>query len=65
MSRPTESPLGIHILKLLDRQVSRSWSLKEDMDALKEIAKRQKTEMIVKRLIDELKKETYVDIRYQ
>ncbi|MCK4656351.1 MAG: peptidylprolyl isomerase, partial [candidate division Zixibacteria bacterium] len=65
MSRPTESPLGIHILKLLDRQVSRSWSLEEDMDALKEIAKRQKTEMIVKRLIDELKKETYVDIRYQ
>lgn len=65
MSRPTESPLGIHILKLLDRQVSRSWSLEEDMDALKEIAKRQKTEVVVKRLIDELKKETYVDIRYQ
>ena len=65
MSRPTESPLGIHILKLLDRQVSRSWSLEKDMDSLKEIAKRQKTEVVVKRLIDELKKETYVDIRYQ
>jgi peptidyl-prolyl cis-trans isomerase SurA len=63
ISRPTESPLGIHILELLDRQNSRSWSLEEDMDALKEIAKRQKTEVVVKRLIDELKKETYVDIR--
>ena len=65
ISRPTESPLGIHILKLLDRQVSRPWSLEEDMDALKEIAKRQKTEVVVRRLIDELKKETYVDIRHQ
>lgn len=62
-SAPTESQFGIHILKLLDRQISRSWSLDEDMDRLKEIVKRRKTETVVSSLIEELQNEVYVDIR--
>lgn len=63
VSTPTESQFGIHILKLLDRQTSRSWSLDDDMDRLKEIVKRRKTESVVSGLIKELQDEVYVDIR--
>jgi peptidyl-prolyl cis-trans isomerase SurA len=65
ISSPTESQFGIHILKLLDRQRSRPWSLEQDMDRLKELVRRQKTEMIVGRLVEDLKREIYVEVRDQ
>jgi len=64
LSSPTRSQLGIHILKVLDRQVARPWSLDDDWDRLKNLAKREKTESVVTKLIGELKQETYVDMRY-
>lgn len=63
ISQPTESQFGIHILKVLDRQHSRAWSLEEDRERLKDIARRQKTETVVNSLLAQLRKETYVDIR--
>jgi peptidyl-prolyl cis-trans isomerase SurA len=63
ISEPTKSQFGVHILKVLDKQVSRPWSMDEDRDRLKEFARRQKTEQVVNKLLDEMKKETYVEIR--
>jgi len=63
LSRPTESHFGIHIIQVQDRQKSREWSLEEDRDRLKELARRQKTEEVVNRLLAELKEQTYIDVR--
>ncbi len=63
ISEPTQSQFGIHLLKVLDRQTSRPWSMDEDRDRLKEFARRQKTEQVVSKLLDEVTKETYVEIR--
>ncbi len=63
ISEPTESQFGIHILKVLDRQASRPWSIQDDLESLKEFVRRQKTEVVVKKLIAELMAETYVEIR--
>jgi len=62
-STPTESQYGVHVLKVLDKQTSRPWSIEEDLDRLKDLAKREKTESVVNKLLSELRKETYVDIR--
>jgi len=62
-SAPTESRFGIHVLKVQDRQTSRPWAIEDDLDKLRELARRQKTEEVVTRLIGELKEEIYVDIR--
>jgi peptidyl-prolyl cis-trans isomerase SurA len=63
ISDPTESQYGVHIIKVLDKQTSRPWNLKEDWDRLKEIARRQKTETVVGKLLEELRGETYVEVR--
>ncbi len=63
ISEPTESQFGVHILKVLDKQISRPWSMDEDRDRLKEFARRQKTEQVVSKLLDEMTKETFVEIR--
>ncbi len=63
LSEPTESHFGIHILLVQDRQSSREWTLEDDRDRLRELARRQKTEEVVNRLLSELKEETYIDVR--
>ncbi|MBU1317718.1 MAG: peptidylprolyl isomerase [candidate division Zixibacteria bacterium] len=63
ISPPTESQFGIHVLKVLDRQKSRTWSIDEDRERLKDLARRQKTETVVASLLAEIRSETYVDIR--
>jgi peptidyl-prolyl cis-trans isomerase SurA len=65
LSQPTESQFGIHVIKLIDRQVSRPWSIEDDRDRLRELAKRQKTEVVVAKLLAELKEDIYFEVRNQ
>ena len=60
---PVESRFGIHILKLLDYQPSKNYTLEEDFDRIKELARQDKTGKIVDKWIVELREETYVEYR--
>jgi hypothetical protein len=61
---PLPSPAGYHILYLADEKGRHALSLEGDSDAIKEMARRKKTERLVAEWVSELKKKTYVDIRY-
>lgn len=61
---PLASPAGYHILYLSDLKGLHALSLEADWDAVKEMARRNKTERLVAGWVAELKKKTYVDIRY-
>ncbi len=62
--RALPSPAGYHILYLADQKESHPLSLEEDWDPIREMARRKKTERLVADWVAELKKKTYVDIRY-
>ena len=57
---PVYTRFGIHILKLLDYQAARTFTLKDDYDKIKELARQDKTGQIVDKWIGELKKTTYI-----
>ena len=60
---PVISEFGVHILHLLDRTEGRPYSLKDDWDATKEMARNEKTNRVVQAWIDELLEITYVEIK--
>lgn len=62
--RALPSPAGYHILYLADQKKPHPLSLEEDWDTIREMARRKKTERLVADWVAELKKKTYVDIRY-
>lgn len=57
---PIKTQFGIHILKLLEYQPPKEFTLKEDYDRIKELARQDKTGEIVDEWIKELKDETYI-----
>ncbi len=57
---PVVSRYGLHILKLLDYQEGRTYTLEDDFDQIKELAKQDKTGQVVDKWIEELKKITYI-----
>ncbi len=57
---PIETQFGIHILKLLDYQPPKVFTLEEDYDRIKELARQDKTGEIVDEWIEDLKDETYI-----
>ncbi len=59
---PVFTKYGLHILKLLDYQEARSYTLEDDFDQIKELAKQDKTGKVVDKWIEELKKVTYIKI---
>ncbi len=61
---PLATPAGFHVLYLADLKEPHLLSLEADWDAIKEMARRKKTERLVAGWVTELKKKTYVDIRY-
>ncbi|MGH8004688.1 MAG: peptidylprolyl isomerase [Limisphaerales bacterium] len=61
---PIPSPAGFHILYLADAKEPHALSQEADWDTIKEMARRKKTERLVAGWVEELKKKTYVDIRY-
>ena len=62
--RAVASPAGVHLLYLADLKEPHILSLETDWDIIKEMARRKKTETLVAGWVEELKKKTYVDIRY-
>lgn len=62
-SQPAVSEFGVHLLRVLDRQEGRRYSLAEDWDEIKQMARREKTSRVVSAWIGEIREETYIDIR--
>lgn len=60
---PVQSRYGLHILKLLDYQPARKYSIDEDFDQIRELARQDKTGRLVDQWIEEFKKTTYISYR--
>lgn len=57
---PVQSKFGLHILKLLDYQKAKKYTLESDYDHIKELARQDKTGKFVDKLIENLKTKTYI-----
>ncbi|MFQ5454284.1 MAG: peptidylprolyl isomerase [Candidatus Zixiibacteriota bacterium] len=57
---PVISKMGFHILKLLDYQDERIYTLENDFDKIKELARQDKTGKFVDKWIAEIKNTTYI-----
>ncbi len=62
-SPAVESRFGLHIFKLLDKKEARRITLETDRDAIKDMARRYKTNLEIQDWLKELKKTTYVEIK--
>ncbi len=60
---PVATQYGLHLLKLLDYQAERKYTLEDDFDRIKELARQDKTGRLVDTWIAEFKKETYISYR--
>ena len=57
---PVVTANGVHILKLLDYQPEKEYTLEGDFDQIKELARQDKTGRIVDKWVEDLKKTTYI-----
>lgn len=62
---PVASPNGLHILKLLDYQQERRFSMPADFDQLKELARQEKVDRLVTKWMDDIKSRSYVEYRLE
>ncbi|MFH1373284.1 MAG: peptidylprolyl isomerase [bacterium] len=60
---PVYSQFGLHLLKLLEYQAPRQFTLEEDFDRIKEMARQEKTSRLVDKWISQIKEQTYIDNR--
>ena len=60
---PVSTRFGLHILRVLERRPAHAFDVTQDWDAIKEMARREKTNRFVADWIAEIRKETYIDIR--
>ncbi len=60
---PVYSQYGLHILKLLDYQLAREFTLKEDYDKIKELARQEKTSKMIDKWVSEIKEKTFIEYR--
>jgi len=57
---PITTQYGIHILRLLDHQAEKSYTIDEDFDRIKELARQDKTGKMIDDWIEKLKEKTYI-----
>ncbi|MCK4574582.1 MAG: peptidylprolyl isomerase, partial [candidate division Zixibacteria bacterium] len=57
---PITTQYGIHILRLLDHQAEKSFTIDEDFDRIKELARQDKTGKMIDDWIEKLKEKTYI-----
>jgi len=62
---PVRTPLGLHIIKLLDYQPAKKFTLAEDFDKIKELARQDKTGKLVDKWLAEIKAKTFVEYRLE
>ena len=62
---PVSTQFGWHVLRVLDRREERALDLTDDWDNIKEMARREKTNRVVSKWIEEIRSQTYVEIRAQ
>jgi peptidyl-prolyl cis-trans isomerase SurA len=62
---PVVSRFGLHILRLLEYQPERQYSLENDFDRLKELARQSKTDEVVDEWIAKIRTVTYIDYRLE
>ncbi len=62
---PILSRQGIHILKLLEYQAETQYSLEDDYDEVKELARQEKTSRLIEEWIAEIRERTYIDYRLE
>jgi len=60
---PIKSQFGLHILKLLDYQEERQYSIETDFDELKELARQEKTSKLIEEWVEEIKAHTYIEYK--
>ncbi len=61
---PVTSRFGMHILKLLEYQPEKDYTIAEDFDRLKELARQDKTGLLVDDWIAKLKSTTHIEYRW-
>lgn len=62
---PVKTDFGLHILKLLDYQEQRHYTLEDDYDRLKELARQDKTGRVVDDWIADIKEVTFIEYRLE
>ncbi|HEX9750275.1 MAG TPA: peptidylprolyl isomerase [candidate division Zixibacteria bacterium] len=60
---PVMTKYGWHVLRVLDRRPAHRLNLTDDWDAIKQIARQDKTNRVLTDWIAEVREDTYVDIR--
>lgn len=60
---PVATQYGMHILKLLEYQAEKEYTLEDDYDAIKELGRQDKTGRLVDEWIEQIKAETFIENR--
>lgn len=60
---PVKTQFGWHVLRVLERRDRKTLNLTDDWDRIKDIARQDKTSKVVAAWLDEIRQETYVEVR--
>jgi len=60
---PITTQYGVHLFKLLEYQAEKEYTLDDDFDSLKELARQDKTGRLVDKWIGQIKAETHIENR--
>lgn len=60
---PVTTQFGVHLFKLLEYQAEKEYTLEDDFDTLKELARQDKTGRLVDKWIDQIKTQTHIENR--
>jgi peptidyl-prolyl cis-trans isomerase SurA len=60
---PVKTSVGFHILKLIDYQPEKAYTLEQDFDKIKELARQDKTGKLVDKWLEQIKARTYIEYK--
>lgn len=62
---PVLTEFGLHILYLMDYQPEHQYTFDDDYDAIKELARQEKTAALIEDWLDDFEGRTYIDLRLE